>query len=214
MSIFSDISDNLQRGRVKAVCELIKQAIVENISAKDILELGLLDGMNIVGVKFKNDELYVPEVMIAARAMKAGTELLRPLLAGEGVKASGKVCIGTVKGDMHDIGKNLVRMMMEGKGLEVIDLGTNVTPEQFLKIAIEKSCDVIACSALLTTTMGNMREVVETAKAMGYRKKIKIMVGGAPVTEEFCQSIGADSYTPDAASAAEVALEFCKLNKT
>lgn len=208
MSIFTEISENLQRGRVKRVAEFVQNAIDEGIPAKEILDKGLLDGMNIVGVKFKNNEIYVPEVMIAARAMAAGTDLLRPLLAGEGVKAAGRVCIGTVKGDMHDIGKNLVKMMMEGKGLEVIDLGTNVSPQTFVAAAKEKGCRVVACSALLTTTMGVMKDVVQAFEAAGLRDTVKIMIGGAAVMESFCRSIGADAYTADAASAAETALGY------
>ena len=209
MSIFSDISSGLQRGRVKTVRELVQSALDENISAKDILEQGLLAGMDVIGVKFKNDEIYLPEVIIAARAMSAGTEMLRPLLVGEGVKSAGRVCIGTVKGDMHDIGKNLVKMMMEGKGLEVIDLGTDVPPERFVQTVIEQDCRVIVCSALLTTTMTAMGEVVKAAADAGIRDKVKIMVGGAPVTQGFCDTIGADCYTQDAASAAEAAVGFC-----
>jgi corrinoid protein of di/trimethylamine methyltransferase len=210
MSIYSDISQNLQRGRAKIVAQYVQQAIDEGLPAQEILDQGLLDGMNIIGVKFKNNEIYVPEVMIAARAMNAGTALLKPLLAASGQKAAGRVCIGTVKGDMHDIGKNLVKMMMEGKGLEVIDLGTDVSPQKFLDTVINENCDIVACSALLTTTMGVMREVVETFENNGKRGNVKIMIGGAPVTQEFCDEIGADSYTPDAASAAEVAAAFCE----
>jgi methylmalonyl-CoA mutase cobalamin-binding domain/chain len=210
MSIYSDISQNLQRGRAKLVAQYVQQAIDEGLPAQEILDQGLLDGMNIIGVKFKNNEIYVPEVMIAARAMSAGTALLKPLLVAGGQKAVGRVCIGTVKGDMHDIGKNLVKMMMEGKGLEVIDLGTDVSPQKFLDTAINEHCDVAACSALLTTTMGVMREVVKIFEDNGKRSNVKIMIGGAPVTQEFCDEIGADSYTPDAASAAEVAAAFCK----
>ena len=161
----------------------------------------MLAGMNVVGVKFKNNEVFVPEVLVAARAMNQGANLLKPLLVQDGVKASGKVCIGTVKGDLHDIGKNLVKMMMEGKGLEVIDLGTQT--------AVEQDCKVICCSALLTTTMGIMGDVVKAAEEAGIRDKVKIMVGGAPVTESFCRQVGADAYTPDATSAAEKAVEFC-----
>jgi len=210
MGIYSDISQNLQRGRAKIVAQYVQQAIDEGLPAQEILDQGLLDGMNIIGVKFKNNEIYVPEVMIAARAMNAGTALLKPLLAASGQKAAGRVCIGTVKGDMHDIGKNLVKMMMEGKGLEVIDLGTDVSPQKFLDTVINENCDIVACSALLTTTMGVMREVVETFENNGKRGNVKIMIGGAPVTQEFCDEIGADSYTPDAASAAEVAAAFCE----
>jgi corrinoid protein of di/trimethylamine methyltransferase len=210
MGIYSDISQNLQRGRAKIVAQYVQQAIDEGLPAQEILDQGLLDGMNIIGVKFKNNEIYVPEVMIAARAMNVGTALLKPLLAASGQKAAGRVCIGTVKGDMHDIGKNLVKMMMEGKGLEVIDLGTDVSPQKFLDTVINENCDIVACSALLTTTMGVMREVVETFENNGKRGNVKIMIGGAPVTQEFCDEIGADSYTPDAASAAEVAAAFCE----
>lgn len=209
MSIYSDISSSLQRGRVKLVQQYVQQAIDEGIPAQEILDQGLLDGMNIIGEKFKNNEVYVPEVMIAARAMNAGTALLKPLLVAQGQKAAGRVCIGTVKGDMHDIGKNLVKMMMEGRGLEVIDLGTGVSPQKFLDTAVQQNCKVVVCSALLTTTMGVMREVVEIIEKAGKRGEIKIMVGGAPVTQEFCDEIGADAYTPDAASAAEVAAKFC-----
>ena len=210
MSILTDISENLQRGKAKVVKELVQQAIDEGISAKEILEDGLLDGMNIIGVKFKNNEVFVPEVLVAARAMNMGAALLKPLLADAGVTATGKVCIGTVKGDLHDIGKNLVKMVMEGKGLEVIDLGSDVAPEQYIDTAIRENCQIICCSALLTTTMGVMQDVVNKAEEAGIRDKVKIMIGGAPVTESFCQQIGADKYTPDASSAAEAAVAFCQ----
>lgn len=208
MSILTDISENLQRGKAKIVKELVQQAIDEGIPASQILEEGLLGGMNVVGEKFKANEIFVPEVLVAARAMNMGTTLLKPLLAQSGVKATGKVCIGTVKGDLHDIGKNLVRMMMEGKGLEVVDLGVDVSPEQFIDAAKNQGCQIICCSALLTTTMGVMSEVVEAAKTAGIRESVKIMVGGAPVTEAFCQQVGADCYTADAASAAEAAVKL------
>ena len=207
--ILQDISTQLQAGKAKIVKELVQQAIDEGIPAQEILEQGLLAGMNVIGEKFKNNEVYVPEVLIAARAMNQGTALLKPLLAQDGVKAAGKVCIGTVKGDLHDIGKNLVKMMLEGKGLEVIDLGTDVAPESFINTARDEHCQLICCSALLTTTMGAMADVVEAAKDAGIRDQVKIMVGGAPVTEAFCKQIGADAYTPDAATAAEVAVQLC-----
>ena len=165
--------------------------------------------MNIIGEKFKNNEIYVPEVLVAARAMNMGAQILKPYLAAQGVKATGKVCIGTVQGDLHDIGKNLVKMMMEGKGLEVVDLGTDVDPETFVQAAIEQNCQVICCSALLTTTMPVMADVVKAVEAAGIRDKVKIMIGGAPVSEDFRKSIGADCYTVDAASAAEAAVRFC-----
>ena len=210
MSILNDISENLQRGKAKVVKELVQQAIDQGIPAQQILDEGLLSGMNVVGEKFKNNEVFVPEVLVAARAMNMGASLLKPLLAKSGLKASGRVCIGTVKGDLHDIGKNLVKMMMEGKGLEVIDLGTDVAPETFVETAQKENCSVICCSALLTTTMGVMGDVVKAAEAAGIRDHVKIMVGGAPVTEAFCQQINADKYTPDAATAADVAVELCK----
>ena len=204
-----DISMKLQAGKAKDVKALVQQAIDEGIAPQKILEEGLISGMNVVGEKFKNNEVFVPEVLVAARAMNMGASLLKPLLADAGVKAAGKVCIGTVKGDLHDIGKNLVKMMLEGKGLEVIDLGTDVAPEAFIQTAKEQGCQIICCSALLTTTMDVMREVVSAASEAGIRDQVKIMIGGAPVTEAFCQEIGADAYTPDAATAAEVAVGFC-----
>ena len=205
-----EISVQLQAGKAKIVKTLVQQAIDEGISAQTILEEGLLDGMNVIGEKFKNNEVFVPEVLVAARAMSQGAALLKPLLAAEGVKSTGRVCIGTVKGDLHDIGKNLVKMMLEGKGLEVVDLGTDVSPETFVQTAKEQNCQIICCSALLTTTMSVMGDVVKAAEAAGIRDQVKIMVGGAPVTDAFCQQIGADAYTPDAASAADKAVEFCQ----
>ena len=210
MTILNEISEQLQNGKAKVVKELVEKAVNDGIPVKSILEDGLLAGMSIIGEKFKNNEVFVPEVLIAARAMNMGAGVLKPLLAEAGVKASGKVCIGTVKGDLHDIGKNLVKMMMEGKGLEVIDLGTDVASEQFIKTAAENDCRIIACSALLTTTMGEMKNVIDAAKDAGIRDKVKIMIGGAPVTQAFCDQVGADKYAPDAASAAEEAVSFCK----
>ena len=210
MAILNDISENLQKGKAKIVKELVTQAVEEGISPELILNEGLLAGMNVVGEKFKNNDIYVPEVLVAARAMNMGTQILKPLLAANGVTATGKVCIGTVQGDLHDIGKNLVKMMMEGKGLEVVDLGTDVSPETFVQTAIEQNCQVICCSALLTTTMSVMEDVVKKAEEAGIRDKVKIMIGGAPVSEDYCKKIGADCYTVDAASAADAAVEFCK----
>ena len=210
MALLNEISEKLQAGKAKDVVALVQQAIDEGIPAETILNEGLLSGMNVIGEKFKNNEIYVPEVLVAARAMSKGSALLKPLLQDEGAKASGKVCIGTIEGDLHDIGKNLVTMMMEGKGLEVVDLGTDVSPEQFIETAVNENCNIIACSALLTTTMNNMKELVKKAEEAGIRDKVKIMIGGAPVTEEFCKQIGADAYTPDATSAAEAAVAFCR----
>ncbi len=207
--MLSQISENLQKGKAKAVKQLVQEAIDAGISAQEILEKGLIAGMDVVGEKFRNNEIFVPEVLVAARALNMGSALLKPLLAADGVKASGRVCIGTVQGDLHDIGKNLVKMMMEGKGLEVIDLGTDVSPETFVQTAIEQNCQIICCSALLTTTMPVMAEVVKAAENAGIRAQVKIMIGGAPVTEEFRAQIGADAYTGDAASAANAAVAFC-----
>ena len=204
-----EISVQLQAGKAKIVKGLVQQAIDEGVPAQEILEKGLLDGMNVIGEKFKNNEVFVPEVLIAARAMNQGVALLKPLLGEAGVKASGKVCIGTVQGDLHDIGKNLVKLMLEGKGLEVIDLGTDVAPETFVQTAIDQNCQIICCSALLTTTMGVMADVVKAAESAGIRDKVKIMIGGAPVNQAFCDQIGADVYTSDAASAAEAAVALC-----
>lgn len=208
--VLQEISLQLQAGKAKIVKGLVQQAIDEGIPAQRILEDGLMAGMNIIGEKFKNNEVFVPEVLIAARAMNMGVSLLKPLLVQDGVKTNGKVCIGTVRGDLHDIGKNLVKMMMEGQGLEVVDLGSDVLPEVFVKTAIEQECQIICCSALLTTTMNVMFDVVKAAEAAGIRERVKIMIGGAPITNAFCKQIGADAYTPDAASAAKKAVEFCK----
>lgn len=209
MSILKEISENLQKGKAKLVRELCEQALAEGCDPNDILNEGLLDGMSVIGEKFKRNEVYVPEVLVAARAMNMGTQVLKPHLIESGVQAKGRVCIGTVQGDLHDIGKNLVRMMMEGKGLEVIDLGVDVSPETFVNTAIEQHCDIICCSALLTTTMDAMGDVVRIAEEKGVRDSVKIMVGGAPVSEDFCRRIGADVYTSDAASAADAAIAIC-----
>ena len=207
--MLSQISEQLQKGKAKVVKQLVQEAIDAGIPAQEILEKGLIAGMNVIGEKFRNNEIFVPEVLVAARALNMGSSLLKPLLVADGVKASGRVCIGTVQGDLHDIGKNLVKMMMEGKGLEVIDLGTDVSADTFVSTAIEQDCQIICCSALLTTTMPVMEEIVKAAEAAGIRDKVKIMIGGAPVTESYCAQIGADAYTPDAASAAEQAVAFC-----
>ena len=206
----NEISEWLQKGRAPKVKAAVTKALEEGIPASEILENGLLSGMDIIGQKFKNNEVFVPEVLVAARAMNRGVEILRPYLVEDGVETKGTVILGTVKGDMHDIGKNLVRMMMEGKGLEVIDIGVDVPTESFLDAAREHNAKLICCSALLTTTMGEMKNVVDAVKASEMNGKVKIMIGGAPITQTFCEQIGADCYTPDAASAAEAALKFCE----
>ena len=209
MSVINEISEFLQQGRAPKVKELVTQALAEGVSPKDILDGGLLAGMSIIGDKFKNNEVFVPEVLVAARAMNAGLDILKPRLVSEGVQDKGTVVIGTIKGDLHDIGKNLVKIMMEGKGLKVIDLGVDVSPEKFVDTAKENNANIICCSALLTTTMNEMRNVVLKSVEAGIRDKIKIMVGGAPVTQSFCDGIEADCYTPDAASASDWALDAC-----
>ncbi len=210
MVLLNEISENLQKGKAKIVKEMVQQAIDEGMNPSEILNNGLLAGMGVIGEKFKNNEVYVPEVLVAARAMNMGVTILKPYLASSGVKATGKVCIGTVQGDLHDIGKNIVKMMLEGKGLEVIDLGTDVPAETFVQTAKEQGCQIICCSALLTTTMDVMADVVKACEDAGIRDQVKIMVGGAPVNQEFCDAIGADCYTADAASAADAAVELCK----
>ena len=206
-----EISLQLQAGKAKIVKTMVQEAIDAGIPAQQILQEGLLDGMSVIGEKFKNNEIFVPEVLIAARAMNMGVGVLKPYLAAEGATNVGKVCIGTVQGDLHDIGKNLVKMMLEGKGFEVVDLGTDISPDTFVNTAKEQGCDIICCSALLTTTMGVMRDVVKAAEEAGIRDRVKIMVGGAPLSEDFCREIGADCYTVDAASAADAAIAFCKV---
>ena len=169
--------------------------------------------MSVIGVKFKNNEVFVPEVLIAARAMKTGTEILKPYLVSADVQPAGKVVLGTVRGDFHDIGKNLVRIMMEGSGIEVVDLGVDVSPEQFVETALAQDCGVIACSSLLTTTMQEMRDVVRLAEEKGIRDRVKIFVGGAPISQSFCDEIGADYYAEDAGAAAREAVAILKAQK-
>lgn len=205
--IFENISNKLQVGDMKEVMNLCKEAIDRKASAQDVLN-AMLGGMNIIGEKFKNGQVFVPEVLIAARAMNGGLTIIKPLLETEGVEPIGKIVLGTVKGDLHDIGKNLVRMMFAGAGFEVIDLGVDVTAEQFFDSAEENDVQIIAMSALLTTTMNQMKEVIDYFEEKGVREKYKIMVGGAPVNKKFSEEIGADMYTDDAATAAEVAKSY------
>ena len=202
--LLKEIAENLQEGEEDVVADLVQEALDQGITPEDILMNGLMAGMAVVGDLFKEEEIFVPEVLMAASAMDSGIEVLKPYLTKDSGANTETVCIGTVRGDVHDIGKNLVKIMAEGKGVKVIDLGTDVAPETFVEAAKEHQCKVIMCSTLLTTTMGQMKELVECVKAAGLRDKVKIMVGGAPVTEAFCRTIGADAYTDDAASAADV----------
>lgn len=208
---FKELQEALFWGDVSKVKELTQIALQERIEPKKILEQGLIKGMNVVGIKFKNNEIFLPEVLLASRAMHRGLELLQPELIKSGVKAVGKVIIGTAKGDLHDIGKNLVVMMLRGGGFEVIDLGIDVPPEKFLKASQEHQPDIVGISALLTTTMIGMIDVITILKKAGLRNKIKVMVGGAPVTQEFADEISADVYAPNAASAVDKARELLKI---
>lgn len=205
MADFEKCSEALQKGRAKEVVEIVQQAIDEGMDAQSILEQALMPGMNIVGIKFKNNEVFVPEVLIAARAMNMGAALLKPLLVEEGAKPKGTAVIGTVKGDLHDIGKNLLRMMMEGKGIEVIDVGTDVSAEKFIEAVQKNNAKIVGCSALLTTTMTQMEKVVKGFEEAGIRDSVTMMIGGAPVTQKYCDSIRADIYSADAATGSEMA---------
>lgn len=209
MSLLTEISEQLQKGKANEVKELVQKGVDDGMAAKSILEEGLMPGMAIIGDKFKRNEVYVPEVLIAARAMNAGIEVLKPHMSEADASNKGVVVLGTVKGDLHDIGKNLVKIMLEGKGLTVVDLGIDVAPEKFVEAAKENSANIVACSALLTTTMTEMEKVVKALEEAGLRDKVSILIGGAPVTQSFCDSIGADKYAPDAASAADEALAVC-----
>ncbi|NLW87258.1 MAG: cobalamin-binding protein [Planctomycetes bacterium] len=196
------LADSLIKGDRNKVVELTKQAIEDGLSPKDILESGLIAGMNVIGKRFKANEIYVPEVLIAARAMKGGMEVLQPALAKAGVKPIATVVLGTVKGDLHDIGKNLVGMMLTGGGLRVVDIGTDAPAEKFVDAVRRENADICAMSALLTTTMPQMKTVVDAIRTAGVRAKT--IIGGAPVTQSFADEIGADGYASDAASAVDV----------
>jgi 5-methyltetrahydrofolate--homocysteine methyltransferase len=201
------IFQNVVEGQADAVASGVKAALVAGVDANTILNEALIAAMEDVGCQFEEGELFVPEMLVSARAMQAGLTLLKPHLAITDTKSSGKVAIGTVKGDLHDIGKNLVAMMLEGAGFEVIDLGVDATPEAFVE-AVKNGAGVIGMSALLTTTMNSMGATIEALKAAGLRDKVKVMIGGAPVTEEFAKSIGADAFAPDASSATRVARQL------
>jgi 5-methyltetrahydrofolate--homocysteine methyltransferase len=203
--ILEQIASNLYKGEDKVVADLVQRALDQEMSPADILNGGLIAGMDEVGKDFKAGELFVPEVLIAARAMHAGMNVLRPLLAESDVPSAGKYVIGTVQGDLHDIGKNLVRMMLEGAGFETIDLGTDVKPNVFVAAVREHQPQLLGMSALLTTTMPGMKATIEALQEAGLRDTVKIMVGGAPVTAAFAEQIGADAYAPDAATAVDVA---------
>ncbi|MCL2752146.1 MAG: corrinoid protein [Firmicutes bacterium] len=212
MQILEDLKQNLIAGKKQIVCDKCNEAIAAGIKPGTILD-ALLDGMSVVGVRFKSNEIFVPEVLIAARALNAALVILKPLLVAEGVEPIGKAVIGTVKGDLHDIGKNLVKMMLVGAGFDVIDAGVDVAPDKFAEVAEAEGADIICLSALLTTTMESMRDTIEYLKAKNIRDKYIVMIGGAPITDAFCKEIGADAYTADAASAAETAKALLKKKK-
>ena len=205
---YNEISELLQKGKAKEIVTTVEKALSEGAAAADILEKGLISGMNVIGGKFSRGEVFVPEVLIAARAMNRASAVLKPALTEAGVQSKGKAIICTVKGDLHDIGKNLVRMMIEGKGIDVIDLGVDCASEKIVETVQSSDAKVLCLSALLTTTMLAQKDTIEALKAAGVRGKVKVMVGGAPVTQSYADEIGADAYTPDAASAAEVCRAF------
>lgn len=203
MDILKQISESLQGGDDEGVTEFTRQAINRRMPPKEILDNGLIAGMKVVGDKFKVHEIFLPEVLLAAKAMYAGMDLLKPLLLKEGIPAIGKVVLGSVQGDLHDIGKNLVGIMLKGAGFEIIDLGNDVPPEKFLDAALKEKASVIGMSALLTTTMPRMKTVIGLVKERGLSDRIKVMIGGAPVTGDYARAIGADAYAFDGMSAVE-----------
>jgi 5-methyltetrahydrofolate--homocysteine methyltransferase len=206
--ILSELSTAIIEGKLDGIVDLTRDALDEGLGAKQILDQGLMPGMDHVGVEFKAGNMFVPEVLRSARAMQASMELIKPLLADSGADMTGKVLLGTVKGDLHDIGKNLVSMMCEGAGFEVKDLGKDIAPEAFVEAVKEFEPDVLGMSALLTTTMRTMEHTIKALEEAGVRDKVKIMIGGAPVTQAFSDQIGADGYASNAASAAELAKKF------
>ena len=206
--ILERIASNLYSGKAEEVAELVQKALDQEMAPAEILSGGLIASMDDVGRDFKAGDLFVPEVLIAARAMKAGMDVLRPLLAESDVPSAGKYVIGTVRGDLHDIGKNLVRMMLEGAGFETVDLGTDVQPDAFVDAVREHQPNIVGMSALLTTTMVNMKTTVEALEEAGLRDSVKIVIGGAPVTTAFAEEVGADGYAPDAASAVDLARDL------
>ena len=210
--ILTDISNAIIQGDRDEIVDLTEDALDEGLSAKEILDHGLMPGMDYVGAEFKKGDMFVPEVLRSARTMQASMDILKPLLAESGAKMAGKVLLGTVKGDLHDIGKNLVGMMCEGAGFEVFDLGKGVEPEKFVEAVKTYEPDVLGMSALLTTTMRSMDHTIKALQEAGLRDRVKIMIGGAPVTQSFAEQIGAEGYAPNASAAAELARKFVNRN--
>ena len=204
MDILEEIAFEIEKADSISVHALTEKALKQNISAGEILKNGLVAGMDVISKKFKNNEVFIPEVLISAKAMKVGMELVRPLLAKANVESKGKVVIGTVKGDLHDIGKNIVAMLLEGAGFEVIDLGADVSKEKFLEFVEKERADILGISALLTTTMTYMKEVIEAVENANLKQNVRVIIGGAPVTHSYAEEIKADGYAPDAASAVDL----------
>ncbi len=201
----ANITESLIKGDEAAVTRLVQTALAEGAKPAEILNRGLIEGMNVVGERMENGDIFIPEVLLSARCMTAAVNILKPLLGAGEVGLAGKIVIGTVKGDLHDIGKSLVRLMLESVGFEIVDLGVDVAPEKFVQAVKEKNANLVAMSALLTTTMPIMKLTIEAIKESGLRDRVKVMVGGAPVTSKFAKDIGADGYAPDAGSATKLA---------
>ena len=210
MDLFQEIADNVEKGDANAVKSLVDKAVADKTAPGDILNNGLVAGMGTIGEKFKNNEVFIPEVLIAARAMKAGLEIIKPLLAEVKTESKGKIAIGTVKGDLHDIGKNIVCIMLEGAGYDVVDIGIDISKEKFLETVEKENVDIIGLSSLLTTTMTYMKEIIDTVNQSGLKDKVKIIIGGAPVTQDYAGQIGADGYAPDAATAVDVVKQLLR----
>ena len=204
MTLLEELAAEIVKGDADAAKDLTEKALSQDLTAEEILNQGLVSGMNVISEQFKNNEIFIPEVLVAARAMKAGMQIIRPLLAEANVESQGKVIIGTVGGDLHDIGKNIVAMLLEGAGFEVIDLGADVAKEKFLEAAERENPDILGISALLTTTMIFMKDMVKALEESGLKEKVKVIIGGAPITQSYADEIGADGYAPDAASAVDM----------
>ncbi|MBR2831512.1 MAG: corrinoid protein [Oscillospiraceae bacterium] len=213
MDTLSELSEQLQNGKVSKVRELVQRALDEGIPPRQIIDGGLLAGMGVLADRYRSSQVFVPQVLVAARAANAGLEILKPHMRDETANPVGRVVIGTVEGDLHDIGKNMVKIMLQSKGLEVIDLGVDVSPERFFNAVVESGAELLCCSALLTTTIESLQRVIVYFREHGYRDKVYIMIGGAPVTQELCDHIGADCYTYEALDAAEAAYDYCMRKK-
>ena len=210
MEILKDIARTLENGDSTAVKELLREALALGIPPETILNNGLIKGMEVVGKKFKENEIFIPEVLIASRAMKSAMNIIKPFLIDEGSQPKGKIVLGTVKGDLHDIGKKIVSIVLEREGYQVIDIGIDVPKEKFIDVLHEENPDILGMSALLTTTMSYMRDVIEAVRAESFKKHIKIIVGGAPITQSFADEIGADGYAPEAISGVDLVTDIFK----